>query len=65
MREFWAQAAAELEALGARCVIHGPEFWLVLGRIALLGGVFLLGVIVGMFVAALLGANGRDDDERH
>ena len=63
MYDFWACVAAEFEALGARCVIHGPEFWLALSKIALFGGVFLLGLLAGMFIAALLSANGRDDDE--
>lgn len=55
-----AQVIAEFKALGAWCVVHGPEIWL---------GVVVLccvsaGVVLGMWLAALLGANGRDDDER-
>lgn len=63
MREFWATAAAEFDALGRWCVIHGPEIWLAIAKGAVYYGVFLLGMLVGMWLAAMLGANGRDDDE--
>lgn len=55
-----AQILAEFRALGAWCVIHGPEIWLALSAIA----IFCAGVILGMWISALLGANRRDDDER-
>ena len=60
MRDFLATVAAEIRALGWRCFEFGPEAWLALTALC----VFSAGVIIGMFLAALLGANGRDDDER-
>lgn len=55
-----AQIIAEFKALGAWCVIHGPEIWLAI----VCESIFSAGVIIGMFLSALLGANGRDEDER-
>ena len=55
-----AQIIAEFEALGAWCVLHGPEIWLGVTAICLIG----IGVALGLWLAALLGANGEDDDER-
>ena len=45
-------------------LIHGPEFWLLIGKVAAVLGLFDSGVLAGMWLSALLGANGRDDDER-
>lgn len=59
MADFIAQTIAEFKALGIWCVIHGPEFWLGLGALCALSAAILL----GMWLAALLSANGRDDDE--
>ena len=59
MSEIWACALAEIRALGAWCFVHGPEFWLGLGALCALSAAILL----GMWLAALLSANGRDDDE--
>ena len=53
-----AQIVAEFRALGAWCVIHGPEIWLAIVCAACV----CAGVVLGMWLAALLGANGRDDD---
>ena len=61
MSTITAQMIAEFKALGWRCVAHGPEAWL---GIAAVCGVLCVGVFAGMLLAALLGANGRDDDER-
>lgn len=62
MHDFLAQTVAELRALGLFCLIHGPEAWLALEAPC----VFTGGFVCGMFVTALLAANGRDDDnERH
>lgn len=61
MHDILAQIVAELRALGLFCLIHGPEAWLALVALCIYG----IGVISGLFLAALLGANGRDDDERH
>lgn len=44
-------------------LIHGPEVWLLLAKIAAVLGLFDGGVLAGMWLSALLGANGRDDDE--
>ncbi len=59
MQEVLAQTVAELRALGLWCLIHGPEAWLALVALCIYG----IGVISGLFLAALLGANGRDDDK--
>ena len=45
-------------------IIHGPEAWLVIGQIAIALAVFDAGVLAGMWLSALFGANGRDDDDR-
>ena len=60
MSEITAQMIAEIRSLGWRCFGFGPEAWLAITALC----VFSAGVIIGMFLAALLGANGRDDDER-
>lgn len=60
MSTITAQMIAEIRALGWRCFGFGPEAWLAITALC----VFSAGVIIGMFLAALLGANGRDDDER-
>ena len=63
MADFWACVFGEIRALVAWCMIHGPEIWLAIAKGAVYYGVFLLGMLVGMWLAAMLGANGRDDDE--
>ena len=65
MSEIGACMMAEIKALGSWCMIHGPEIWFVIGQIAIAFAVFDLGVLAGMWLYALLDANGRDDDERH
>lgn len=45
-------------------LIHGPEIWLLIAKIAAVLGLFNGGVLCGMWLAALFGANGRDDDDR-
>lgn len=59
MSSFAAQVVAELQALGLFCLIHGPEAWLALVAVCIFAGGFLC----GLFLAALLSANGRDKDE--
>ena len=59
MQEVLAQTVAELRALGLWCLIHGPEAWLALVALCIYG----IGVISGLFLAALLGANREDNDE--
>jgi hypothetical protein len=59
MSDFWACVIAEFRALGAWCIIHGPEIWLGLVVWCALSAAILL----GMWLAALLSANGRDEDE--
>lgn len=44
-------------------LIHGPEVWLAIAKIAGIIGLFDGGVLAGIWLAALLVANGRDDDE--
>ena len=44
-------------------IIHGPEFWLAVAKICGRLARFDAGVLAGMWLSALLGANGRDDDE--
>lgn len=59
MQDVLAQIVAELRALGLFCLIHGPEAWLALVAIC----IYAIGVISGMFLAALLGANREDNDK--
>lgn len=59
MSDFWACTLAEIKALGAWCMIHGPEIWLGL----VIWCAVSIAILLGMWLAALLGANGRDDDE--
>ena len=59
MQEVLAQMVAELQALGLFCLIHGPEAWLVLVALCVFAG----GFVCGMFVAALLAANRKDNDK--
>ena len=59
MSDFWACVISEFRALGLRCVVFGPEAWLAITAVC----IFSAGLILGMWLAALLGANGRDDDE--
>ena len=54
-----AQMIAEIKALGWRCLVSGPEAWLAITAVC----IFSAGIVVGMWLAALLGATGRDDDE--
>ena len=60
MSDFWSCAVAEIKALGLWCVVHGPEIWLGLAAWCVIS----IAVVLGMWLGALLGANGRDDDER-
>ena len=60
MSEIWACALAEIRALGAWCFVHGPEFWLGLAALCALSAAILL----GMWLAALLSANGRDNENK-
>ena len=59
MSSFVAQVVAELQAMGLFCLVHGPEAWLALVGVCIFGAGFLC----GLFLAALLSANGRDDDK--
>lgn len=59
MQDVLAQTVAELRALGLWCLIHGPEAWLALVALCIFG----IGVISGLFLAALLGANREDNDK--
>lgn len=45
-------------------IIHGPEIWLALVKLCIALIIFDLGVLAGMWLSALFGANGRDDDEQ-
>lgn len=60
MSDFWACVADEFQALGAWCVIHGPEIWLGL----VIWCVLSIAILLGMWLAALLAANGRDDENK-
>ena len=60
MNTITAQMLAEIRALGWRCLVFGPEAWLAIVAVC----IFSAGIVVGMWVAALLSANGRDDDEQ-
>ena len=44
-------------------IIHGPEVWLVIAQIAIWLATFNAGLLAGMFISALLAANGEDEDE--
>ena len=41
-------------------IIHGPEAWLAM---ALVSAGPIVGVVLGMWMAALLAANREDDDD--
>ena len=60
MADFWACVFDEIRALGAWCMIHGPEIWIAVIAVCVLSVVFVL----GMWLAALLSANKEDDDDR-
>lgn len=60
MRTITEQIIDEIKALGLRCIVFGPEAWLAITAVC----IFSAGIVVGMWVAALLSANGRDDDDR-
>lgn len=62
MQEIIKQAIVEVRSVYN--LIHGPEAWLVIAKIAAVLGLFDGGVLAGMWLAALFGANGRDDDDR-
>lgn len=62
MGEFIRQAAYNCRSVYN--LIHGPEVWLLIAKIAAVLGLFDGGVLTGMWLAALLSANGRDDDEQ-
>lgn len=51
------------ETLTLYNIIHGPEAWLMIAQIAIGLVIFNVGLLVGMHIAALMSANGRDDDE--
>lgn len=59
MSDFWLCTVAEIKALGAWCVIHGPEIWLGL----VIWCVLSVAVVIGMWLGALLSANREKDDE--
>lgn len=59
MSEIWACMMAEIKALGAWCVIHGPEIWLGL----VIWCVISIVLVIGMWLGALLGANKEDKDD--
>ena len=44
-------------------IVHGPEIWLAIAKTAVMLGVFDLGVLAGMYLSALMGANREDCDE--
>lgn len=60
MADFWACVFAEIRALGAWCFVHGPEIWLGLCIWCALS----IAILFGMWLAALLAANGRDDENK-
>jgi hypothetical protein len=59
MADFWACTLAEIKALGAWCMIHGPEIWLGLVAWCVLS----IAVVIGMWLGTLLSANREKDDE--
>lgn len=65
MNTITAQIIAEIKALGWRCFAFGPEVWLMIAQIAIGLAIFNAGILLGMYIAALMRANGREDDERH
>jgi hypothetical protein len=56
MADFFAQVIDEFKALGAWCMIHGPEIWLGLAAWCVIS----IAVVIGMWLGALLGANKED-----
>ena len=45
-------------------ILHGPEFWLAFAILGIALIIFNLGILVGMWLSALFGANKEDDDEQ-
>lgn len=60
MADFWACVIAEIKTLGMWCVVHGPEIWLCVAAWCVIS----IAVVIGMWLGALLGANGRDDENK-
>ena len=60
MRTITEQIIDEISALGLRCVVFGPEAWLAITAVC----IFSAGIVVGMWLAALLSANREDNDDR-
>lgn len=58
MSNFWSCVIAEFQALGAWCIIHGPEIWLGLTVWCVISIV----VVLGMWLGALLSANNEKKD---
>ena len=46
MHDFLIQVDAELQAMGFKCLIHGPEVWLAVVGVCLFVGGFLCGLLV-------------------
>lgn len=63
MNEFIRQAVDNCRSVYN--LIHGPEVWLVIGKVAALIGLFDGGVLTGLWLAALLGANNEDKNDEH
>ena len=59
MNTITAQMIAEIRALGWRCFAFGPEVWLAIAAVC----IFSVGIVVGMWLGALLGANKEDKDD--
>ena len=59
MSTITAQMIAEIRALGWRCLGFGPEAWLAITAVC----IFSAGMILGMWLGALLGANKEDKDD--
>ena len=61
MNEFIRQAVYNCRSVYN--LIHGPEFWMLIAKIAAVLGLFDGGVLTGMWLGALLGANKEDKND--
>ena len=60
MAEVLACMIAEIKVLGFWCFLHGPEIWLGFRIWCAVS----IAILLGMWLAALLMANGRDNENK-
>ena len=50
---------AEFKSLGSYCIVHGPEIWVAIAGVCSM----CIGIVLGMWLAALLSANDDNDKD--